>query len=365
MSMALDNAALAQSIEDWFLAEARDLPWRRTRTAWGALVSEFMLQQTQVSTVVDRFELFMQRFPAPNDMALADIDQVLQLWQGMGYYRRARNLHRAAQYVVAHFDGVVPTSEPQLRELPGVGRYTAGSIASIVGGHRVPIVDGNVTRLLSRLHADDAARDDRQLANRTWLRAEALVDACNNPSHLNEGMMELGAMICRPAKPRCQSCPISEDCSARSEGLQDSIPRPKQAIARTMIHQHSIIIRRRGRLLLEQRGDSGLWAGLWQSPTIDGEEELDSERIIRELDVPVQSLHRHETITRQLTHRIVRIHVYSGCLVPRARVPEQPNRKWVRVSDLSDYALSSAARAALSRGVEAHLKQVGQTSIAQ
>ena len=172
-------------------------------------------------------------------------------------------------------------------------------------------------------------------------------------------------MICRPAKPRCQSCPISEDCRARSKGLQDSIPRPKQTIARTTIHQHSIIIRRRGRLLLEQRGNSGLWAGLWQSPTIDGEEELDSERIIRELDVPVQSLHRHETITRQLTHRIVRIHVYSGCLVPRARVPEQPNRKWVRVSDLSDYALSSAARAALSRGVEAHLKQIGQTSSAQ
>jgi A/G-specific adenine glycosylase len=312
------------------------------------MVSELMLQQTQVSRVLDRFEPFMNRFPTPASLAAADEQDVLAMWQGLGYYRRARNLQRAAVEVVDRFEGEVPLDAKSLASLPGIGRYTAGSIASIVGGHREPIVDGNVSRLLARLRGDDARPEDRAFIARSWAGADALVQACGDPSTLNEGMMELGALVCTPSSPSCDACPLCRHCVAHQQGRTGEIPPPKKAAARTELHHHAVVLRRRGRLLLERRDDSGLWAGMWQAPTIESEHELTESEVIDRLPYPVGSLTPQGTVERRLTHRTVYLHVYHAALDRGARVPTTECTQWVRTGDLEEIPISNAGRAVLA-----------------
>jgi A/G-specific adenine glycosylase len=345
--MSVEVRVCSRAIERWFAGAARDLPWRANRTPWRSLVSEFMLQQTQVSRVLERFEPFMERFPHPASLAAASEQEVLLMWQGLGYYRRARHLHRAAQAIVADCDGEVPLDIDSLLRLPGVGRYTAGSIASIVGGRREAIVDGNVARFLARLYCDDAPQDDLDFVKRTWLRAKALVDACECPALLNEGMMELGAMVCMPATASCELCPVAALCVARERGRVAEIPPPKRRPDRVVVHHHAVVIRRRGRVLLERRPQCGLWAGLWQAPALETVEELTAGQVAEQLPYPVEGLVRLRTVTRQLTHRTVLIHVHAASLVRAARVPQIDGRKWVRTEDLAGVPLSSAAVAVL------------------
>ena len=334
-------------IEQWFAVEARSLPWRHTRTPWRSLVSEFMLQQTQVARVLERFEPFLERFPSPDALAVADEQDVLAMWQGLGYYRRARNLRRAAQAIVAEFGGEVPLDVDALLTLPGVGRYTAGSIASIVGRRRVAIVDGNVTRLLARMYCDDGLQEDRNYVNRMWSRSQSLVEESEFPDRLNEGMMELGAMICTPASPSCDVCPLNDRCQALAAGRVAEIPPAKRRARRAVLHHHSVVIRRRGKLLLERRPESGLWGGLWQAPAIEGDGELSGGEIADRLSFPVERLARLGSITRLLTHRTVHIHVHVADLASGVRMPDADGRKWVRDADLSGLPLSNAALAVL------------------
>jgi A/G-specific adenine glycosylase len=338
----------SQAIERWFAAEARNLPWRSNRTPWRSLVSEFMLQQTQVARVLERFEPFLERFPAAKDLAVADVQEVLSMWQGLGYYRRARNLRCAAQAIVTEFGGEVPLDVDALLTLPGVGRYTAGSIASIVGRRRVAIVDGNVTRLLARVYCDGGIPEDRSYVNRMWSRSQALVEESEFPARLNEGMMELGAVICTPTSPSCDVCPLNDRCQSLSAGCVAEIPPAKRRANRAVLHHHSVVIRRRGKLLLERRPESGLWAGLWQAPAIEGDGELSGGELADQLGFPVERLARLGSITRQLTHRTVHIHVHVADLASGVRMPEVDGRKWVRDADLSGLPLSSAALAVLA-----------------
>ncbi|MDP7069963.1 MAG: A/G-specific adenine glycosylase [Phycisphaerales bacterium] len=345
--MARSTCKTARAIEAWFAANARDLPWRRDRTPWRALVSELMLQQTQVARVLERFEPFVQRFPTPLALAEATEHDVLQMWQGLGYYRRARNLQKAAIVVVAQYGGAVPVDVESLLTLPGVGRYTAGSIASIVGGHAVPIVDGNVSRLLARLHCDDGAVEDAGFVRRMWARATALVERSAEPSLLNEGMMELGARVCTPSGPACGGCPIRQQCAARQASRQHEIPRPKRRAASQVIHHHAVVIRRRGRWLVEKRPAGGLWGGLWQAPAVECPLELGVEAIVERVPLPIANAVRVDTLTRKLTHRTVHLHVYEGTLCKGARVPADEGLQWVRRGDLGELPLSSAAWAVL------------------
>ncbi|MCP4758273.1 MAG: A/G-specific adenine glycosylase [Planctomycetes bacterium] len=338
----------AAAIERWFALHARDLPWRRDRTPWRSLVSEFMLQQTQVMRVLERFEAFMRRFPSPRDLAEADEQDVMHMWQGLGYYRRARNLQMAAREIVRKHCGEVPLDVSVLRTLPGVGRYTAGSMASIVGGHPEPIVDGNVSRLLARLHCDDGAAEDAAFANRMWARAGALVECCGSPALLNEGMMELGARICVPATPLCHECPLKRRCAAKRSRRQHEIPRPKRRAASRVIHHHAVVIRRRGRWLVQKRPPGGLWGGLWQAPAIEDTMELGVKAVVNRISFPVVSAVKIETLTRKLTHRTVHLHVHAGELRKGARVPSDDSVRWARQTDLRDMAFSSAARAVLA-----------------
>lgn len=270
---------VGRALRAWFVSARRDLPWRAIdpatgrRDAYAVLVSEVMLQQTQVARVFEKYPEFLRRFPDVRALADASEDRVLAAWTGLGYYRRARNLHAAAKAIVDHHAAQVPRDSAALRALPGIGRYSAGAVASLAFGLPEPVVDGNVSRVLLRLHGRALASDDPVALAWAWERATGLVQAsADDPGALNEAMMELGATVCTPRAPRCDQCPLRARCAARSAGSQESIPRPK-ARARQRRAWH-IVLRigdERGRYWLQRRPDRGLWAGLWQCPG----EELD------------------------------------------------------------------------------------------
>lgn len=309
----------SQRIEAWFRKNRRTLPWRTRRSAWRSLVSELMLQQTQVARVVEKFIPFMERFPDPASLAAADEQEVLAMWQGLGYYRRARNLKRSAEYIVQHFGGRTPLDVDDLLQLPGVGRYTAGAVASIAGRRRVPIVDGNVQRVLARLHADDADPSSRDAIDRAWQRAGALVEACDRPDHLNEGLMELGALVCTPGVPDCGTCPVASGCSAKRSGRQGRIPPPKRAAIKIEVHHHAVVIKRKGRLLMEQRGDDGIWAGLWQVPTVESKRKLVPSQVQRRCGIELAGIDRLGSFTHVLSHRRIHVHVFRGSIAAGVR----------------------------------------------
>ncbi len=326
----LDARAIVGDLCRWFARAARDLPWRgRRRTGYRALVVEAMLQQTQVSRVVPAYLEFLRRFPTVQSLAAAPEQSVLAAWKGLGYYRRARSLHAAAQSIVRDFHGRVPRDAATLRALPGVGRYTAGSIASIVYGRREPLVDGNVARVLARLWADAEADP--------WVHALALVSVAPEPGVFNEALMELGALVCTPASPRCGACPIAAHCRARAAGIQGSIPPPKRPARRRREHHHAVVIRRGGRTLLEQRPDRGMWSGMWQVPTVESPRRLDHAQIRSALRAPAARFVPCGTFLHQTTDRTITFHVYTATTSRRP-----PGAAWVGVATLELLPMSNA-----------------------
>jgi A/G-specific adenine glycosylase len=211
----------------WYRRYARDLPWRRTRDPYAIWLSEIMLQQTQVQTVIAYYERFLKRLPTVEKLARARLDTVLKLWEGLGYYSRARNLHKAAQCILKEYQGVFPDTAEDLRRLPGIGRYTAGAVASIAYGLAEPILDGNVTRILCRLfriHGDTGSRDVQQ---QLWALAAELVPR-RSPGEFNQAMMELGATLCARQSPQCPDCPLQSLCQAQLHQEQDLLPQRQE-----------------------------------------------------------------------------------------------------------------------------------------
>jgi A/G-specific adenine glycosylase len=250
------------------LIHHRDLEWRRTRDPYAIWVSEVMLQQTRVDTVKAYWTPFMQKFPDVATLAAADEQQVLAAWSGLGYYRRARLLHRGAQHVHAQLGGQLPRTPEGLREIPGIGRYTAGAIASIAHDTPHALVDGNVARVLSRLQAvTDPKQQDAGAAGH-WQRAQQIVEA-GSPRVLAQALMELGATVCTPQLPRCNECPLRSHCAAFARGLVDKIPAPKQRAPSPQQDLWALGLRRAGRLLLTRRPAEGLLAGMWCLPVIE------------------------------------------------------------------------------------------------
>ena len=360
------DANVPKLLEAWFQTAARDLPWRRTRDGYRALVSELMLQQTQVSRVIEKFEPFIARFPTPAALAEASEDEVLAAWQGLGYYRRARLLHAAAKAVVARHDGEVPSDAEALLALPGVGRYTSGAVASIVFGARAPIVDGNVTRVFQRLEAREGSASDAAVQAWAWERAEAFVAAARAPGVANEALMELGATVCTPATPRCPACPLRAACRAHADARIDEIPAPKTRVARKDLVLVTACVRRAdGAVLLEQRPRGGLWGGLWQPPTVESADgaELSPHAAAELLQLPssvaLQARGEEPFLT---THRAVRFMVFAAVLRGAAtglstglsnslaNSLATRGRVWVKPDELANYALSNAAKKVLARG---------------
>ncbi len=343
--------AMVDALCRWFEREARDLPWRRRRSGYTALVSEFMLQQTQVARVVDCYRGFIRAFPTVRSLANADEHDVMKLWQGMGYYRRARNLHAAAKMIMREFNGRVPSTTQDLQRLPGVGRYTAGAIASIAFGASEPIVDGNVERVLMRV---SARRLKAKHANdRAWLDAQSLVNLASEPGTLNEGLMELGATIClpAPASPHCGACPIARWCAAHTEGVQHLIPAAKRRSRLRIVHHHSIVIIR-GKspvVLLEQRGTKGMWARLWQVPTIEADSQLNDQELAARLTVPIdEEVRRLGKFKHTTTHRLIHFHIHVARSRSRCGV-------WRTLDSALEFPMSNAQRRvlqAVSQGLD-------------
>ena len=331
------NKQISLQIEEWFSKSSRDLPWRSDDFPWGRLVSEFMAQQTQISRVAERWPEMMRRFPTPASMAKADEQDVLSLWQGLGYYRRAKYLKKAAEGIVSEFGGEVPSAIDDLLSLQGIGKYTAGAIASMAFGKREPLVDANVHRVLCRLWNH---KGEPSPTSWTWERAEELVAQCNSPKLFNEGLMEFGATICAK-KPSCKECPLNKQCEAFTAGSQCEVPTPKQATKKKKVFHYAVVFECNGELAFEQRSESGLWAGMWQVPTIDSDIELSENEVLNQLKIrgPLKQIGSFEHL---LSHRSISFTVFS-CNGSR-----DPDYSWFTRRTLLELPLASAQRKVLA-----------------
>ena len=267
MPAALDARSLRALLLPWYRAQRRDLPWRRTRDPYAIWLSEAMLQQTRVETVIPYWKRFLARFPTVADLAAAPEADVLALWSGLGYYRRARALHAAARVVVADFDGALPDTVAALKTLPGVGEYTAGAVASIAFDRPAPLVDGNVARVFCRVFAIGGDPSGGPVRRRLWSEARRLVPRDGSAGDWNQGLMELGAMVCTPREPACGACPWAQVCRARALGRVARLPAARARRAAVSVELELAWVVHRGRVLLEERPLAGRMAGLLQLPT--------------------------------------------------------------------------------------------------
>jgi A/G-specific adenine glycosylase len=334
----------------WFDHHGKDLPWRRRNDAYAVWISEIMLQQTQVATVCGYFERFLQAFPTLSDLAHAEEEQVLRLWEGLGYYRRARQLHAAAKIIVQEYGGEFPREMERVRRLPGIGRYTAGAILSIAYDIPQPILEANTIRLHSRLLGYEGDPHGAAGQKLLWSMAEAVISQ-KRPGRLNQALMELGREVCKSRGPLCESCPVALLCNARQRGLQDRIPRPKAKVKIEEVHEAAVIVRRRGRVLILKRGDGGRWAGLWDFPRfpLDGE---NTSACRKELIDGVRRLTGVEILPGQLLktlrHGVTRFRITLDCFAAEYEA-ETDNEttieiKWVRPAELEKYPLSTTGR---------------------
>lgn len=349
--------ALREALLAWYDHGHRELPWRSSADPYAIWVSEIMLQQTQVATVLDYYARWMQRFPTLHDLADAPLDDALALWAGLGYYRRVRMLHQGALYVRDELDGKLPTSAATLKALPGVGAYTAGAIASIAFGEVTPIVDGNVERILARIAAVPGDPKARENQKTFWRLAGQLVDP-ERPGDLNQAMMELGATVCTPANPSCLLCPVRACCQALALGTPTDYPgKVQRAAARPQDVATSVVTARDGdRLyaLLVRRPDTGLLAGLLEFPTVELVAGHDAQARRAALDQLLARLLGEDaqgvrsqlgTAKHLFSHLRMTFYVESNALGELGRLPALPaDASWVEVSQLAQSALSGAQR---------------------
>ena len=341
---------LSNALLDWYAREKRDLPWRRARDPYAVWVSEVMLQQTQVATVLPYYERWMQRFPDARALAAASEDEVLHAWQGLGYYSRARRLLDGARAVVERHGGRLPRSAGELRALPGIGPYSAGAIASIAYGAPEPIVDGNVVRVLTRLFALRGDPAKAPLKNKLWELARALIPQ-GRASDFNQSLMELGATLCTPKQPRCYACPVRTGCGAFSQGLVEKLPETARRPATTAVQMVAALVWRRGRVLVTQLPDSApRWAGMWQFPNAERKAKETPEqalsRAVRDsvgLDAEATGLVavvRHGVTRYRITLDAYRASAPKG----RARALGCQALRWCAPAELGTLAMPAAHR---------------------
>ncbi|MCV2366568.1 A/G-specific adenine glycosylase [Roseateles oligotrophus] len=309
-----------------------ELPWQNTRDPYRVWLSEIMLQQTQVTTVLGYYQRFLERFPAVSDLAAASLDEVLALWAGLGYYSRARNLHACAQAVMTLHGGEFPRSAAGLQTLPGIGRSTAAAVAAFCFGERVAILDGNVKRVLGRLLAFDGDLASSAEEKRLWAFATELLPAEAIESY-TQGLMDLGASICSSRSPQCLLCPVADLCAGRIEGEPTRYPVKTRKLKRGRRENWWLWLEREGQVLLQQRPATGVWAGLWSLPLYDDEAalQLDADKLGAKLEVMPRIAHA-------LTHFDWILHTRRADVLIGS-VESGPGGVWVARERLADYAL--------------------------
>ena len=342
---------LRRRLLGWYAGHARDLPWRRSPEAYRVWISEIMLQQTQVATVEEYFTRFIEAFPTVHDLAAADEQQVLRLWEGLGYYRRARQMHAAARVIVDEHAGHIPHSIDGWQRLPGVGRYTAGAICSIALGQRVPILEANTIRLLSRLigYRDDPTKAAGQRL--LWQMAEAILPQ-KRVAQFNQALMELGSLVCTPNGPQCDRCPVASLCAAHEAGLQHEIPLAKKKPQITDLHEAAVIVRKNGSVLLRQCPAGERWAGLWDFPRF----EIDAGRPAALRKQLAERVHEQTGILTKpgeqlstMKHSVTRYRITLDCYAAqyksgRIRTSRSQPVRWIRRMELADLPLSTTGR---------------------
>lgn len=346
-------ASLRRELTAWFRREQRDLPWRRTRDAYGIWVSEAMLQQTRVETVLDYWPRFLERFPTIRALAEASEDAVLEAWSGLGYYRRARSLQAAARVIAEGHGGEFPRDPGAALALPGIGPYTAGAVLSIAYDLPVPIVDGNVERVFSRWFLIDGVRASGPLLREAWKAARALVVERSvgeaAPREWNQALMELGALICKPTSPGCGACPVAKHCRARAAGIAAELPRPRMKKAPIEVALEIYVAERDGAWLLERRGPDGLMAGMWQFPTVEVEGPgLFPKELAGTLEPALEAEHDLFSISHGITkHRIKGRVRAASCSEKTIRTGAELG--WYSAESAEALALTGMAKKVLAR----------------
>jgi len=352
MNIATERKAkLRRRLLAWYAKHERDLPWRRSRNPYRVWVSEIMLQQTQVATVRDYFVRFVRALPNVRRLAAADEVEVLRLWEGLGYYRRARQLHAAAKVIVAEHGGHLPRDVEALRALPGIGRYTAGAIASIAFDQRAPILEANTIRLLARLvgYRDDPLQAAGQRV--LWQTAEDILPR-KDVARFNQALMELGSLVCRPSEPQCDACPLVELCVANELGLQQQIPRAKAKQRYAELHEAAVVVGKNGRVLVRQCGEGERWAGLWDFPRF----ALATEEPRNARDEIIDKVRRQTGVTcapatllTTIRHGVTRYRITLDCYAAdfasgRLHSANGSPLRWIAAANLADLPLSTTGR---------------------
>ncbi|MBB6215776.1 A/G-specific adenine glycosylase [Anaerosolibacter carboniphilus] len=343
---------IQKQLIDWYEKNHRKLPWRETRDPYHIWVSEVMLQQTRVDTVIPYFLNFIGKFPTIEVLAQAHEEEVLKAWEGLGYYSRVRNLQRGAKVVMSQYGGLVPKELQEIKKIPGIGPYTAGAILSIAYDKAVPAVDGNVMRVFSRLFCIDYDISDGK-TRREMEQIGNVVVPEENPSFFNQGLMELGALICTPLSPKCIACPVYGQCRAAQKGIQNELPIKKKKQAVKEVELEVALAWKEDKVLLMKRPTEGLLASLWTFPSAVREEGWEpGNSIIQELKeqygMTVENIAYLFDAHHVFTHLKWNMKVY-GCNLASEEKLEYPQVQWVTLDEIKDYAIPTAFKKVLNK----------------
>ncbi len=350
-----DPAQLQAALLHWYARHGRhDLPWKRPATPYRIWLSEIMLQQTQVRTVLPYFQRFVARFPEVAALAAAPLDEVLALWSGLGYYARARNLHACARRLMAVHQGRFPQDLDALMALPGIGRSTAGAILAQAYGLPHPILDGNVKRVLARLHAVEGWPGTAAVERRLWQLAERYTPHTRVADY-TQAIMDLGALLCTRKRPRCSACPWAEHCQAHRQGRSEAFPQPRPRRPLPRRHSRWLLIEDRGRILLQRRPASGLWGGLWVPPELPDDVDDVGAWCLNRWGLAIAPPTSLPELRHTFTH--FRLHVtplHARLCTPAPEVVEPSETLWYKLSGEATIGLPRPVQALLNRLKRGH-----------
>jgi A/G-specific adenine glycosylase len=339
----MKNKVFQERLLRWFDRNKRSLPWRLNGNPYRIFVVEVMLQQTQIKTVLPYYDRWLKAFPNIKSLAHASLDKVLKLWEGLGYYSRARNLHKAANMIVSDFGGVVPREPRALQSLPGVGRYTAGAISSIAYQNPVPLVDGNVTRVLSRVFNLKKDVSKPETFEILYEIAGRLVSQ-KRPGDFNQALMELGALVCIPEWPQCDKCPVAALCRAKQQGDPSQLPIRSKGVKVRKMEMVVGILKQNGKLLIRRRKNSGIWGGLWEVPSTirfprASREDSLKDEFSNSFGMHVKIRGKMKPIQHRFTHREVLIHPYELTAQKKITI-RNGSTKWVDEQKIKRFSFS-------------------------
>lgn len=343
----LDICRFQEKLVTWYQAHHRQLPWRESNDPYRIWISEVMLQQTQVKTVISYFYKFIHHFPTLDELAQADLERVLKMWEGLGYYARARNFHKAAKRISKDLNGIIPDDFSQFKTLPGVGDYIGAAVQSIAFGHPFAVVDGNVKRVLARLYC--LRHPVNKSSSHQYFKGHAdLLLEKKDPGTFNQAMMELGALICTPRKPQCTVCPVSQFCKAFLSDRMDEYPRRVKAKKVPTYHIAAGIVRKKGQMLITRRKLDGLLGGLWEFPggkLKTGEDAASAciREIQEETGICVQTDAHLTTVHHAYTHFKIQMDIYYCTYVSGSVHLNGPiDFRWIRLKELDTFAFPKA-----------------------